>query len=494
MAEENVQELLKQGIEAAREGKKAEARGYFEKVVELDEQNERGWFWLASVVESEDEKRICLKNVVQINPQNERAQKALAQLEAKQQRSRADEEVMAGVTRRQATLVAGAGLLVVVLILVAFFAITSANANRIAEQTRAAEQIIQGTATQIAAAMFETSTAEASITPSPPPTITPRVQVATWTFTPEATEAAGGPTPLPPPPANLSGSVLAWSGRDVSQKGFLPILMFPLDGGQPRVITDVVGAHPDISPDGQRVVYTRYFAATFDFGISQVNLSGGDNRPLTQGMPVLKPQMPYYCTTANLVTFVALPTDTRSIDFSNTNIQSFQVYMLNLDSGLYERLTNDEAVYTYPAFSPDCTRIAVVRDDARGSSPGADLVILDVATRTQTALTNDLGNFIESSPRWSPDGSQLTYAAYQATTPGNHDIIVRLADGSGSPLVPIRELSDDINPVFSPDGAYIAFSSNRAGTYDIFIFEQATRTTYQLTSSRDDDYVWSWKP
>jgi Flp pilus assembly protein TadD len=41
---ENVQDLLKQGIEAAREGQKAEAREFFQQVIELDEKNERAWF------------------------------------------------------------------------------------------------------------------------------------------------------------------------------------------------------------------------------------------------------------------------------------------------------------------------------------------------------------------------------------------------------------------------------------------------------------------
>ncbi|MBI5667726.1 MAG: PD40 domain-containing protein [Chloroflexi bacterium] len=496
---ENVQDLLKQGIEAARDGKKAEARELFEKVVELDETNERGWFWLASVVDSDDEKRICLKNVVQINPNNERAQQALTRLEARQERGPADEEVMPGITRRTMTLVVGGGAVLIALILIVFFAITSANNSRIAEQTRQAQILAQAqtesAATQTAIAAQATETQAAILALSPQPTDTPRfTPVATWTPTPTEGPAAAGPTPLPTPPANISGSILTWSGRDISQKGFLPIVLFPVNGGQPSVVTSEVGAHPDISPDGQRVVYTRYFPVTFDFGIAQVNLSGGDNQPLTQGLPFLKPQMPYYCQTANLVSFVALPSEGPQVDFNNDDVQIFQVYTLNLDSRQFERITNDQAVYTYPALSPDCSRIAVVRNDARGASPGEDIVLIDLATRVQTPITSDLGNFIESSPRWSADGSLLTYAAAPATMPDNHDIIVRPSDGSGTPLVPIRDLSDDINPVFSPDGNWIAFSSNRAGTYDIFIFDRTQNTMYQLTSSQDDDYVSAWKP
>lgn len=495
---ENVQDLLKQGIEAAREGKKAEAREFFEQVVELDEKNERAWFWLASVVDSEDEKRICLKNVVQINPNNERAQKALEQLEAKQSRTRADEEVMAGVTRRQVTMIVGAGAVVVALILIVFVVITTTNNNRIAEATRSALEIGQAqtesAATLTAFAVIATETQDAIISLTPRSTLTPRfTDVPTWTPTPTEAAAAAGPTSLPPP-SGIGGTILAWSGRDVSQVGFLPIMQIPVSGGQPSRITEFVGANPDISPDGQRVVYTRYFPVTFDYGIAEVTMSGGDNVPLTQGMPFLKPKMPYYCQSGGLVSFVALPNEGPQVDFGSETIQAFQVYTLDLNSKQSTRITNDNAIYEYPAFSPDCTRVAVVRNDARGASPGEDIVLLDINSRAQTPITNDLGNFIESAPRWSPDGTLLTYAAEQATAPGNNDIIVRPADGSGTPLVPVRDPSDEIYPVFSPDGNFIAFSSNRAGSYDIFIFDRATSTTYQLTSGNDDDYVGAWKP
>src|SRR5690606_32794394 len=101
---QNVADLLRRGIDAAREGRKNEARELFEQVVELDEKNEKGWFWLASVVDTDEERRICLSNVLHINPNNERAKRAMDALQekAKEKKAAADEEeVVAGVTRRQ---------------------------------------------------------------------------------------------------------------------------------------------------------------------------------------------------------------------------------------------------------------------------------------------------------------------------------------------------------------------------------------------------------
>ena len=70
-------DLLKQGIAAVRAGRKDEARQKLLLVVELDEQNEQGWLWLSGVVESNADRRLCLENVLTLNPANAAAQKGL---------------------------------------------------------------------------------------------------------------------------------------------------------------------------------------------------------------------------------------------------------------------------------------------------------------------------------------------------------------------------------------------------------------------------------
>jgi len=47
VSEQDNQDILRQGIEAAREGKKSQAHKLFKQVVELEADNEKGWFWLA---------------------------------------------------------------------------------------------------------------------------------------------------------------------------------------------------------------------------------------------------------------------------------------------------------------------------------------------------------------------------------------------------------------------------------------------------------------
>src|SRR5579864_1805578 len=74
-------QLLQEGLQAARKGNKQFARDRLWELVKRDEKNERGWLWLASVVDDPNEKRLCLSNVLVINPDNSVAKRELAALE-----------------------------------------------------------------------------------------------------------------------------------------------------------------------------------------------------------------------------------------------------------------------------------------------------------------------------------------------------------------------------------------------------------------------------
>lgn len=76
-----VAELLRAGIAAAKAGRTQEARQALLQVTELDERNELAWLWLSGVVESLDDRRVCLESVLAINPGNAFAQAGLRWLD-----------------------------------------------------------------------------------------------------------------------------------------------------------------------------------------------------------------------------------------------------------------------------------------------------------------------------------------------------------------------------------------------------------------------------
>lgn len=81
MSSAEIAHLLQQGIAAAKAGQKEEARQVLMQVVDLDERNEQAWLWLSGVVETVEDRRVCLENVLALNPDNAHARTGLQWIE-----------------------------------------------------------------------------------------------------------------------------------------------------------------------------------------------------------------------------------------------------------------------------------------------------------------------------------------------------------------------------------------------------------------------------
>ena len=110
--------------------------------------------------------------------------------------------------------------------------------------------------------------------------------------------------------------------------------------------------------------------------------------------------------------------------------------------------------YFQPAFSPDGTRLAVMKNDLKTGQ--ADIWTFDIATGKGTALTHDL--LPKNTPMWSPDGRQILYTSFR--DPYNA-VFRRASDGTGSEELLFRytpgaglNLTD-----ISPDGKFLACAS-----------------------------------
>jgi len=174
--------------------------------------------------------------------------------------------------------------------------------------------------------------------------------------------------------------------------------------------------------------------------------------------------------------------------------------------GNFLRTVGDRAVYSWPALSPDGTRVAVQK--RREPTQSTDIWVTDLSTGASARLTSDSAS-VHTSPVWSADGLQIAYASNLGGSPG---LYRSAADGSGSaellyqhptgldltdwsrdgrfmtfhdatnlyllPLTgPGERRAVTITPVpgraaggrFSPDGRFLAYASTQSGQWEIWV-------------------------
>src|SRR5690606_25660587 len=84
-----------------------------------------------------------------------------------------------------------------------------------------------------------------------------------------------------------------------------------------------------------------------------------------------------------------------------------------------------------------------------------------------------------AAPAWSPDGKHIAFSAW--TEGGYRDIM--LIDVASARVQRItHDRAIDVGPVFSPDGAYLYYVSDRSGIYNVYALERSTGRTRQVTN------------
>jgi serine/threonine-protein kinase len=178
-----------------------------------------------------------------------------------------------------------------------------------------------------------------------------------------------------------------------------------------------------------------------------------------------------------------------------------------------------------PRFSPDGRRIAV--------SMAGDIWVLDVP---QGALTRLSFNRPAIRPVWTPDGQRVAYVQqtgarvdlrimpadgsgtaeqllswpdlglWQALfTPDGRSLVVRTVGGSGSremwlvrldstdrPVPLLRSPADELSPSLSPDGRWLAYSSDESGRHEVYVRSFPTMAArYPVSLDGGREPVWS---
>ena len=97
----DTQRLLDEGIASLRIGNKEEARRKLMQVINADERNEYAWLYLSEAVDSDEDRQICLENVLTINPANEQAETQLKAIEEEKARGHLASAALVGMLGRE---------------------------------------------------------------------------------------------------------------------------------------------------------------------------------------------------------------------------------------------------------------------------------------------------------------------------------------------------------------------------------------------------------
>ena len=136
------------------------------------------------------------------------------------------------------------------------------------------------------------------------------------------------------------------------------------------------------------------------------------------------------------------------IVFSHLVFDNFEIYVMDVDGGNRENLSNHPVHDMEPDWSPDGTKIAFVsnrNDDAD------QIYVMDSDGKNQTRLT--YGPRRKLQPDWSPDGRKIAFTAWD----GIPHIDVMDSDGKNRATL----VGQASGPAWSPDGGQIMFVSAR---------------------------------
>lgn len=182
---------------------------------------------------------------------------------------------------------------------------------------------------------------------------------------------------------------------------------------------------------------------------------------------------------------------------------SINLFNFDVKMGEMQQLTTDASSDIYPSWSPDGQWIAFVRyvpkpPDCNGLLPEvskgcnhASLYLIRPDGTGLKLLTENvyLSDSPYNSPSWSPDSHWLALAVGDQQP----DVVAINVD-SGESRILENSPANDLYPMWSPEGRYVAFVSERDGSKEIYVVSSEGTGTINLTQDPADDSNPVWSP
>lgn len=239
--------------------------------------------------------------------------------------------------------------------------------------------------------------------------------------------------------------------------------------------------NPSVSPDGKTVAFQ-----VFKNNLTEIwTMDGATGRDQVQVTT-----MP-----SDEVHPAWLP-DNKTLVFASDRLGSYAIWRrLASGAGGATMITRGgDMVDLAPSCSPKDKRVAFT---SRAKTEKAPTVVMVNGVKQYIVLEknlpyiwtvnvdgSDLTQLVQGAyPVWSPDGATI---AYSSDVSGNWNIWTMTADGASATQLTSTPGKNQLAPSYSPDGKWIAYTSNVSGNYDIWIMKADGSAQTQLTSDKHE--------
>jgi Tol biopolymer transport system component len=152
-----------------------------------------------------------------------------------------------------------------------------------------------------------------------------------------------------------------------------------------------------------------------------------------------------------------------AVEIEDPGSVSSSIWLIRFPEGVPTRLcTAASDVEMSPVWSPDGTEIAYAR--ARRATP--NVVKVRVGDPDAEELVPSTGR-VQWVSDWSPDGRTLLYAERDPST--WYDIWALEPGGDRKPVPWLQTRFKEIYAMFSPNGRWVAYTSDETGRYEIYV-------------------------
>jgi Tol biopolymer transport system component/DNA-binding winged helix-turn-helix (wHTH) protein len=259
------------------------------------------------------------------------------------------------------------------------------------------------------------------------------------------------------------GSQVAFTRMSATDGG---VFVIPATGGEARKLTDASFTQesliqPAWSPDGATLAYPA-MNSTGSQVLRLLELHSAKDQPLEPAPQCRDAGAPTYSGDGQQLAFLCM-----------TSVAVYEIYVAQPGSSVApRRIATMQGFPQGLAWIPDENRILIANDSGNGS--GVWELELDGTLRAPRALEEALGSGVTAR------GGRVAFTRARQVIDIWH---VNLAPGAAeTPRKWISSTRAQITPQYSPDGARIAFQSNRSGSPEIWIADADGRNAARLTT------------